>query len=43
MDRKNYESPQLVAVELEVEQAILQASNTTINDFPSLFNPEEEI
>ena len=43
MDRKKYESPQLLAVEIEVEQAILQASNTTINDFPSLFNPEEEI
>ena len=43
MDRKNYESPQLLAAEIEVEQAILQASNTTINDFPSLFNPEEEI
>lgn len=43
MDRKNYESPQLLAVEIEVEQAILQASNTTINDFPNLFNPEEEI
>lgn len=43
MDRKNYESPQLLAVEIEVEQAILTDSNTTINDFPSLFNPEEEI
>ena len=43
MDRKNYESPQLLTVEIEVEQAILQASNTTINDFPSLFTPEEEI
>lgn len=43
MDRKNYESPHLQVVEIEVEQAILQASDTTINGYPNLFNPEEEI
>lgn len=43
MDKKNYESPQLHAVELEIEQAILQASDTIINNYPGLFSPEEEI
>ena len=34
MNRKNYESPQLLVVEIEVEQAILQASDQSVGDFP---------
>lgn len=43
MNEKIYKSPDLMMVEIEIEQAILQASDTTINGYPNLFNPEEDI
>ena len=43
MNYRNYDSPQLTFVELEIEQAVLSASGTTINDYPGIFPGEEEL
>lgn len=43
MDYRNYDSPQLTFVELEIEQTVLSASGTSINDYPEIFPGDEEL
>ncbi len=43
MNNKIYESPQLIAVEIEIEHAIMQASSTNISDYPGIFGEETDI